>query len=80
MSLVFRYAQILSHHLFEKELLTPFVISYLFAGVTCAVTSFPCHIIGRVWCLIVSSILLIHFTILYVISIRIRSNSESPPV
>ena len=54
MSLVFRYAQILSHHLFEKELLTPFVISYLFAGVTCAVTSFPCHIIGRVWSLIVS--------------------------
>ena len=54
MSLVFRYAQILSHHLFEKELLTR--LSYLICSLTSlrAVTSFPCDIICRVWNLIVS--------------------------
>ena len=54
MPLVFSYAQILSNHLFEKELLTPFVISYLLLASVRAVTSFPCDIIGRVWNLIVS--------------------------
>lgn len=34
MSVVFSYAQNLSHRLFEKELLTSFVKSYLFAGIT----------------------------------------------
>ena len=54
MSSVFSYAQILSHHMFEKELLTPLSYRICLPASLRAATSFPCDIIGRVWNLIVS--------------------------
>ena len=53
MSLVFSYAQILSHHLFESCWHHLSYLIRLLASLR-AVTSFPCGIIGRVWNLIVS--------------------------